>query len=128
MPIDSELNSALENQTYFYKEFGRGAGRSSRTEKNLQKRSLAPIAAKLESARTKLFLTGRCLGTVLLKQSSSRSWPVSCQKSQNRAKSNQIFPGKARGDRASILRYLDSPIAKVFCQLLNIFFDFDHLQ
>ena len=71
MPIDSELNSALENQTYFYKEFGRGAGRSSRTEKNLQKRSLAPIAAKLESARTKLFLTGRCLGTVLLKQSSS---------------------------------------------------------
>ena len=68
MPIDSELNSALENQTYFYKEFGRGAGRSSRTEKNLQKRSLAPIAAKLESARTKLFLTGRCLGTVLLKQ------------------------------------------------------------
>ena len=55
MPIDSELNSALENQTYFYREFGCGAGRSSWTWKNLQKPSLAPIAAKLESARTKLF-------------------------------------------------------------------------
>ena len=30
------------------------------------------------------------------------------------AKSNSIFPGKGRGDKALILTYLDSPMAEVF--------------
>ena len=34
--------------------------------------------------------------------------------SPNIAKSNRVFPGKARGDRALVLTYLDSAIAEVF--------------
>ena len=34
--------------------------------------------------------------------------------SPNSAKSNGIFPGKGRGDRALLLTYLDSPMAEVF--------------
>ena len=34
VPIDSELNSALQNQTYFYKKFGRGTEKSNQTWKN----------------------------------------------------------------------------------------------
>ena len=31
VPINSELNSAMKNQTYFYKKFARGTGKSSQT-------------------------------------------------------------------------------------------------
>ena len=34
--------------------------------------------------------------------------------SQNIAKSNRVFPGKGRGDRALILTYLDGPMTEVF--------------
>ena len=34
--------------------------------------------------------------------------------SPNIAKSNPVFPGKGRGDRALILTYLDGPMAEVF--------------
>ena len=36
--------------------------------------------------------------------------------STNSAKSNRIFPRKERGDRASILTYLDSQMVEVFPQ------------
>ena len=42
--------------------------------------------------------------------------------SQNRAKSNHIFPGKGRGNGALIFKYLDSPMAKVFCKCKCIYF------
>ena len=35
--------------------------------------------------------------------------------SPNIAKSNSVFPGKGRGDRALILTYLDSSLAEAFC-------------
>ena len=38
----------------------------------------------------------------------------SAKNTQNSAKNNRICPGKARGGRALIVRYLDSPMAKVF--------------
>ena len=34
--------------------------------------------------------------------------------SRNRAKTNHIFSGKVRGDKALILQYLDSPMANFF--------------
>ena len=48
--------------------------------------------------------------------------------SPNIAKSNNVFPGKGRGDGALTLAYLDSPIAEVFSLLLLIFFDFGYLH
>ena len=39
-----------------------------------------------------------------------------------------FFPGKGRGDRALILTYLDSSMAKVFSSQVFTFFDFGHLQ
>ena len=49
------------------------------------------------------------------------SSPLTCdpalfpdKNSPNIAKSNRIFPGKGRGDKALILTYLDSPAADVF--------------
>ena len=91
VPIDSELNSALKNQTYFYKIFGPGTGKSSQTwkkwDKILQKRPLVTIATKLEISGTKTFFSERCPGTVLVKNLKFWfwpfelwSWPVSCQK------------------------------------------------
>ena len=47
--------------------------------------------------------------------------------SSNIAKSNRVFPGKGRGDRALILKYLDSPMAKVFPHYCLFFFYFGHL-
>ena len=51
----------------------------------------------------------------------------SAKNSPNSAKSNHIFPGKGRGDRALILTYLNSPMAEIFphyCQysLILVFF------
>ena len=48
--------------------------------------------------------------------------------SPNISNSNCVFPGKGRGDRALILTYLNSPMAKVFLHFCLIFLDFDHLQ
>ena len=45
--------------------------------------------------------------------------------SPNIAKSNRVFPGKKKEDRALILTYLNSPVADA---VLHIFFDFGHLQ
>ena len=54
-------------------------------------------------------------------------FPFLGKNSPNIPKSNSVFPGKGRGDRAFILTYLDSSMAKVFphhCFYLN----FGHLQ
>ena len=48
--------------------------------------------------------------------------------STNIGKSNRVFPGKGRGDRALILTYLDSPVGCGFYRQLLIFFDLGHLQ
>ena len=48
----------------------------------------------------------------------------SVKNNQNRA---SFFPGKERGDRALILPYLDSPIAKVFSWKILIFY-FGHFR
>ena len=46
-----------------------------------------------------------------------------CKKSPNIAKSNRVFPGKGRGDKALILTYLNGAMAEVFphyCLSLSI--------
>ena len=43
--------------------------------------------------------------------------------SQNIAKSNRVFPGKWRGDRAFISTYLNSPMAEVFPHYCLSFFN-----
>ena len=53
--------------------------------------------------------------------SNFNSEPLTCnptlrraKNSPDRAKSNYVFPGKGRGDRALILTYINSPMAEVF--------------
>ena len=46
----------------------------------------------------------------------------------NIAKSNLVFPGKGRGDKALIVTCLDSPMAVDSPYYLFFFFDFSHLQ
>ena len=74
--------------------------------------------------------TGTYPGAVLVKHALSNfdSEPLildpgrfRSKNSQNRAKRKSIFPGKAREDRILILRYLDSPMAKVFPKSYLIF-------
>ena len=48
--------------------------------------------------------------------------------SPNSAKSNHIFPGNGRVDRALILTKLDSPMAEVFFGEVIVLFDLGHLQ
>ena len=48
--------------------------------------------------------------------------------SPNSAKSNHIFPGNGRGDRALILTKLYGPIAEVFFGGVIVLFDLGHLQ
>ena len=76
------------------------------------------------------FFTGRCPGTVLLKQviSSFNSDPSTfdhgrflAKNNLNRAKSNRIFLGKKRRDRDFIWQYLDSPMAKGFLVTFLLF-------
>ena len=48
--------------------------------------------------------------------------------SPNSAKSNHIFPGNGRGDRALILTKLDSPMVEAFFGGVIVLFDLGHLQ
>ena len=79
--------------------------------------------------------TGKCWIKIYKILSNFVSNPLICdptlflgKNSPNIAKSNCVFPGKGRGDRALILTYLNSPMAKVFLHFCLIFLDFDHLQ
>ena len=58
--------------------------------------------------------TGRCWNQNVFTnlQSFVKFWKKS-KNSPNVTKSNRIFPGKGRGDRALILTYLDSPMAQI---------------
>ena len=59
--------------------------------------------------------TGKCWNQNVFTnlQNFVKFWEKS-RNSPNIAKSNRVFPGKARGDRALVLTYLDSAIAEVF--------------
>ena len=77
--------------------------------------SLWSIAAKLENVGTKMFLQ---IYKILTNFDSN---PLICdptlfsgKNSPNIAKSNRVFPGKKKEDRALILTYLNRPMAEVF--------------
>ena len=86
-------------------------------------RPLAPIAAKLASAGTKLFWLEHAqelwdcnrVGQILIRTLFPLTTPLFLpKKCQNGAKSNRIFPEKLGPDRDLILRYSDSPIPKFY--------------
>ena len=110
----------------------RKAAKLEKVGSNWKKRPLVVIAAKLGSAGTKLFAQKHAqelwdcnrVDQILIPTLQRVTTPLFLAKnSQNRAKSNRIFPEKSRRDRTLILQYLDSPMAK-FCPLRIKFFRF----
>ena len=118
VPIVPALNSVSGNFFIFFKNLGivpRKAAKLENPVKIFLKCLLWSIAAKLENFGTKMFWQ---IYEILLNFDSN---PLICdltllpgKNSPSISNNYCVFTGKGRGDRALILKYLDSPMAEIF--------------
>ena len=136
MPIDSVLNSALENQIYFYQIYGHGIQKSSQTLKSglkTRKTTFVIYSRKTGKSWDQTFLTGTCQGIVVTWAGLDfDSGSLTCdhglifpKKRSKSAKSNPIFHWKGTRDTALIFRFF-SDFFRSFSKIRSYLVELGH--